>query len=241
MIALRRAVVVTTIIASAAGCGSDGGSTDSTTSVSTSPAAAASAMCLEALLRVDGTFFFGDPYTDASGAAVEGWPVLGQVDGGIPCNDTSDAPSPEVAGRIVSARPLVGATVWSVPGDPDIVVVDEPGGRYVYRDGHSDPNAFDVAVREIRVSRYDMSADGTETIDAAHITISDGGEVSRLVEALRAAEYADTSRADNDFDHLVVLVRDDGLRVSILVDSVAGYLPNRRLPPEWTELLSTPG
>jgi len=196
---------------------------------------AVAGMCLDAL-RVDGVFFMRDGFTSAVSPPDPSWSSIGAVEGGLPCNDTGGSvPTPPV-GIVAAAQPL-GTTVFAVPTDASVRIVGRPDGPVVYRRDDADRLAFDAAVIEIRVSSYDGA---TGDVDGSPLTtITDADRIRRLIDGARAAARFDSLHFDNQWDVVVELVRDDGLRTQLLYDRSARHLDHRVVGTEWADLVGT--
>lgn len=189
-------------------------------------------MCAQ-VVELDGDFYFASPLVRVVETQTS-WEWRGEVVGPVGCDAVNTAGGQRV-GVLADGVPL-GTPVFSVPTDPSIAIAASPGSPIVFRREGSDVFDFKSTVTEIAVFTPELIL-GESSPAQRLATITDSAVVDVLMEEARDGDRIDTFHADNKYEFVVELVRDDGISTSIGFDPVAGVLGDRAVGDDWLAVI----
>jgi hypothetical protein len=189
-------------------------------------------MCAQ-VVELDGVFYFATPHIRVVETQTS-WEWRGEVVGPVGCGAATTTGGQRI-GVLADFVPL-GTPVFSVPTDPSIAVAAAPGSPIVFQREGSDVFGFKSRVTEIAVFTPELLL-GESSKAQRLATITDSAVVDVLMQEARDGDRIDRFSADNEYEFVVELVRDDGISTSIGFDPVAGVLGDRAVGDDWLAVI----
>jgi hypothetical protein len=196
-------------------------------------------MCAQ-LVEVGGRLYFRDLYTRVARMDLTRLELLGPIVAVFPCHDTGEsaAASDTLPDGITADGAPVGALVYAVPTESDLVIVDTTPAPLAFRIDGPDRTRFTSEVVEISINSPELIY-GDNTSPQRFSTITDPEAIGTLLAEIRTAERIDSSHADNRWDYVIELLRDDGLVTALAFDSHANVINDRAVGTTWANLVNT--
>jgi hypothetical protein len=195
-------------------------------------------MCAD-VVDVEGRLYFRDVFLRVARSDVASWTSLGPIEASFRCDDTgAPAVGSTRAEGIAAYGAPIGASVYAVPTEPGVLIVDSAPEPLLYRLQRAGRLDFNSRVIEISINTPEL-IDGSSAPTQRLSTITDLAAIDELISEALSADRLTSSATDIRYEFVVELLRDDGLVTALALDPHANVLDDRVLGPIWAAATAT--